>query len=158
MKRLAAAAAVLFAAVPSLASAGPAENKSVALRLIYERLGEGRFEIGPELFHPDFVMRGVVRDFTYAEAEQNARDSRAAFPDLKVAVNRIVAEDDLVALHWTGTGTNTVKIGQFPGLGRKVTISGMTFYRFRDGRIVEEWALHDNLSLMQQLGAPPPAP
>jgi predicted ester cyclase len=148
-----AAAALLFA--PAAAFAGEAENKANALRLMEERLEQGRFEIGAELYDPSFVLRGVNRDYNFEEAEQSARDVRAAFPDLKIDVEHAVAEGDFVALHWTGSGVNSVKIGMFPGLGRPVTIKGMVFFRFRNGKIVEEWALHDNLSLMQQLGAEP---
>ena len=36
-----------------------------------------------------------------------------------------------------------------------VAIDGMTFFRFKDGRIVEEWSTYDNLSVMQQLGMLP---
>jgi predicted ester cyclase len=28
----------------------------------------------------------------------------------------------------------------------------MSFFRFRGGRIVEEWSTYDNLSIMRQLG------
>ena len=80
---------------------------------------------------------------------------RAAFPDLKVAVERTVAEGDLVAVHWSSSGTNSVKTESFPGNGKTVAIDGMTFFRFKDGRIVEEWTTYDNLSLMKQLGMLP---
>ncbi|QNP43006.1 ester cyclase [Sphingomonas daechungensis] len=44
---------------------------------------------------------------------------RAAFPDLEVKVERIIAEGDLVSLHWSAVGTNTVAVPGFPDKARK---------------------------------------
>ena len=87
-----------------------------------------------------------------AEDQASGRALRAAFPDLAVRVDRIIAEGDLVAVHWSSTGTNSVALGMFPGNGRRVTIDGMSFFRFENGRIVEEWSAYDNLTMLQQLG------
>jgi predicted ester cyclase len=38
-------------------------------------------------------------------------------------------------------------------IGKRVSISGMHFYRIRDGRIVELWAEFDRAAVMRQLGA-----
>ncbi|QNP44502.1 ester cyclase [Sphingomonas daechungensis] len=38
------------------------------------------------------------------------------------------------------------------GQGKKVEIDGMSFFRFKDGKIVEEWSTYDNLTIMKQLG------
>jgi steroid delta-isomerase-like uncharacterized protein len=77
-----------------------------------------------------------------------------AFPDLRVKVEDIVAEGDLVAVRGTWTGTHK---GPFPPLNlpptnRATSISGMVFWRIRDGQIVERGNL-DRLSLQRQLTA-----
>jgi len=38
-----------------------------------------------------------------------------------------------------------------PGTGAKADVTGMTFFRFADGRIVEEWSLIDMATLMRQI-------
>jgi predicted ester cyclase len=38
-----------------------------------------------------------------------------------------------------------------PGKGATMEVEGMTIFRFRDGRIIEEWSLTDRLALMNQL-------
>ena len=148
---LTAATFVLSAAV----SAGPAEDKVTASRVLLEKMGQGKFEISDEIYGAGFVAHGFGRDYSLDEDNASGRALRAAFPDLKVAVERTVAEDDLVAVHWSSSGTNSVKTESFPGNGKTVAIDGMTFFRFKDGRIVEEWTTYDNLSLMQQLGMLP---
>lgn len=147
------AAALQIAALP--ARAGPAENRATAARILLERMGQGRFEIDADIYGPGFVAHGFGRDFTLAEDQASGRALRAAFPDLAVRVDRSVAEGDLVAVHWSATGTNTAAGAMFPGNGRRVTIDGMSFFRFANGRIVEEWSTYDNLAVMRQLGMLP---
>ena len=155
MSRLAALFPALLLALPAAAIAGPAENKAVASRVILEKMGQGRFDIQPELYGPRFFAHGFGRDFTLAEDEASGRQLRAAFPDLKVKLDRIIAEGDLVSLHWSAVGTNTVAVAPFPGTGKQVSVDGMSFFRFADGKIVEEWSTYDNLTIMQQLGLIP---
>src|SRR5688572_4497841 len=101
-------AAGLCAAVPTVATAGPEENKAIAERLLLERMGQGRFEISEEIYGPGFVAHGFGRDFTLAEDEESGRALRRAFPDLSVQVDRVVGEGELVAVHWSATGTNSI--------------------------------------------------
>lgn len=144
--------ALLFSTLPTAAIAGPAENKIVASRVILEKMGQGRFDIQDELYGPGFVAHGFGRDYTLAEDEASGKQLRAAFPDLKVKVDRVIAEGDLVSLHWSAVGTNTAAVPGFPGNGKTVAVDGMSFFRFADGKIVEEWSTYDNLTILQQLG------
>jgi steroid delta-isomerase-like uncharacterized protein len=147
--------ALLLASLPAAAIAGPAENKTVASRVLLEKMGQGRFDIQPELYGPGFIAHGFGRNYTLAEDEASARQLRAAFPDLVVKVDRIIAEGDMVALHWSSSGTNTVAVPGFPGQGKRANVDGMSFFRFADGKIVEEWSTYDNLTILKQLGLIP---
>jgi predicted ester cyclase len=40
----------------------------------------------------------------------------------------------------------------FSATGKRITINGMTLFRLRDGKIVEEWSVFDMLSAMRQAG------
>jgi steroid delta-isomerase-like uncharacterized protein len=149
---------LLFAAaasLPATALADSTADKATAARVFLEKMGQGRFEIAAEVYGPGFVAHGFGRDYTLAEDDASGRTMREAFPDLTVTIERSIAEGDLVAVHWRGEGTNTVANQAFPGNGAKVAIDGMTFFRFVDGRIVEEWSVYDNLSIMKQLEAGP---
>jgi predicted ester cyclase len=72
-------------------------------------------------------------------------------PDLKVTVERTVADQDLVAVHWKAVGTNSVAAADLPGKGDRIGIEGMTFFRFSAGRIVEAWSVVDVATLQKQL-------
>jgi len=78
---------------------------------------------------------------------------RQAFPDLRFAVEDLVAEGDLVAARfsWRGTHKGEAFLG-IPPSGKAILVRGMEFYRLRDGRIVEHWDNVDELGMLTQLG------
>jgi len=77
---------------------------------------------------------------------------RKGFPDLNIAAEKLVADDDSVALAYTITGTHQ---GEFMGLaptGRKISARGVQIARFQNGKLVERWGSSDQLGILQQLG------
>jgi steroid delta-isomerase-like uncharacterized protein len=150
-------AAVLLASSP-----GPVteteRNKAVARRLYEEVFGpRWRVELVDEIHTPDFVVHTASRDVSLEENRAAVVGWKAAAPDLVLRVEHLVAEGDLVAVHWIGTGTNTGEGNGLPATGRRVEVRGMTLFRLRDGRIAEEWGVVDMLSALRQLGLLPPA-
>lgn len=80
----------------------------------------------------------------------------AAFPDLRLEELATIAEGDLVASRWVASGTHTgAPLAGAPAGGRRFEIAGMSFYRVRDGRIVEGWVQDDTLGFAVQLGLVP---
>ena len=80
---------------------------------------------------------------------------RAAFPDLEIAVEQMVADDEKVAIAYTVTGTHE---GNFHGVaptGKKINARGMQIARFEDGRIAERWGSSDERGIFKQLGVDP---
>ncbi|MEU3828556.1 ester cyclase [Streptomyces sp. NPDC029080] len=78
---------------------------------------------------------------------------RGAF-DSAFTVEDVFAQGDRACARWTW---RAVHRGDFLGIaptGRQVLMTGMTLFRFgADGKIAELWWQHDQLGLMQQLGA-----
>ncbi|MEV5989459.1 ester cyclase [Streptomyces sp. NPDC052051] len=78
---------------------------------------------------------------------------RGAF-DAEFTLDDVIAQGDRVCVLWTWNARHR---GEFLGItptGRDVTMSGMTLLRFsEDGKIAETWWQHDQLGLMEQLGA-----
>ena len=80
----------------------------------------------------------------------------AQFPDLRMSIDAIVADDDLVAVLLTATGTNLGPLGGVSApTGRAIAGRQSHWYRVRDGRLVEHWATRDDLGAMLQLGVIP---
>jgi steroid delta-isomerase-like uncharacterized protein len=77
---------------------------------------------------------------------------RAAFPDLRVEINDLIAEGDKVVARNTVTGTHRGEFMGIPPTGRRVAYDEIFVVRFADGRIAETWGVVDLASLMRQLG------
>lgn len=138
------------------AFAGPQEelNKSLARRVYDEGLSQGIFTVP---YTDNFVGHAGSGTFTREHGLAEAKGWRQAFPDLKMHVDLIVAENDLVAVRWTAQGTNTGTGNGLPVTGKAVKVSGQATFRFVDGKIAEEWAQGDSLGIMKQLGLLPQA-
>jgi steroid delta-isomerase-like uncharacterized protein len=108
-----------------------------------------------EIVSPDEVHHwGIGGDTTgFEEFSERWGLFFTAFPDLEFTVDQVVAEEDLVATHWTATGTHR---GEWLGIAptdREVTWQGINIFRFECGQIVESWGTADHLGLLSQLGA-----
>jgi steroid delta-isomerase-like uncharacterized protein len=78
---------------------------------------------------------------------------RAAFPDLNVEVEHLVATDDELAFAYSITGTHLGPLMGQPATGKKVSYRGMQISRFdSDGKLVERWGSSDELGMLRQLG------
>jgi steroid delta-isomerase-like uncharacterized protein len=78
---------------------------------------------------------------------------RASFPDLNVAVDKVVTDNDNIAIAYTVTGTHK---GDFLGVaatGRRISARGVQIARFEKGLLVERWGSSDQLGILQQLGS-----
>jgi steroid delta-isomerase-like uncharacterized protein len=76
---------------------------------------------------------------------------RTAFPDMKVAVEQLVADEDNVAFAYTVTGTHE---GEFNGIaptGKTIKARGMQISKFKDGKMVERWGSSDELGILKAL-------
>jgi steroid delta-isomerase-like uncharacterized protein len=130
------------------------ERKRLARRIPEEIASEGAIEVIDRLFAEDVVAR--ISPLGAAEGRDEFRElprrMRGAVPDLEATVDRIVAEDDHVAMRVTLSGTHR---GQFIGVdptGESFEIEHAIFVRFADDEIVELWGQLDAFGLLRQLG------
>lgn len=119
-----------------------------------EAVNTGKFEIFNEAVSIDNVdhdpARGQVRGPEgYRVFFKALRD---AFPDLTVALETLVADEESVAFAYTLTGTQNGSYMGFAPTGRKMKIRGMQISKFKDGKMVERWGSSDELGMLQQLG------
>ena len=78
---------------------------------------------------------------------------RAAFPDLSLNIRQVLADDELVAVHATASGTHTGTFQGVPPTGRHWSAGYTAILRIADGRIADFWETWDLLSILEQLGA-----
>jgi len=126
------------------------ENKTIVRRWI-EALNKRNLALLDELMAPDFIdhtyqLRGL-EDF-----KQSLTMEIKGFPDFHMTIEDIIAEGDKVWVRLKDTATH---IGEYRGLaptGKKFTETGVLISRIVDGKIVEMWAVADELDFLKQLG------
>ncbi len=78
---------------------------------------------------------------------------RTAFPDLSIAVEHMVADEDNVSIAYTITGTHKGNFMGIPATGKKIKARGMQIARFENAKIVERWGSSDELGILKEIGA-----
>jgi predicted ester cyclase len=77
---------------------------------------------------------------------------RAAVPDLRCEIRQLIVAGDRVVAHLRFSGHFTGAFGGRPGSGQPVDFIATDILRITDGRVVDNWHIEDNLTLMRQLG------
>jgi len=65
----------------------------------------------------------------------------------------VIAEGDRVLVHLRQVATHSGPYQGKPATGARTDIEVMDLFRVEGDRLVEHWALMDNLSLLKQIGA-----
>ncbi len=78
-----------------------------------------------------------------------------AFPDLRLTVEEIFSNGDMVAARVAFRGTHRGEFQGIPPTDKQVAFSSIEIDRMVDGKVQEHWFEMDLLSLMGQLGAIP---
>ncbi len=131
------------------------ENKALARRVLEEMFNKGNLDVADDLLAPDYVDHdpAMPEDIHGPEGfKQYVGAYRSAFPDLHLEIEEQIAEGDLVATRWTGTGTHDGELAGIPPTGKRVTLPGMEIVRISGGKLVEGWEGYDSMTMMRQLG------
>ena len=134
-------------------------NKAIARRYYEECWNKGDADVVDQLVAPSCRFHDAVFPHLGSGPEslrRHIRMCRTAFPDLHFTIDRIIAEREEVVVHWTRTGTQQ---RQFLGLApthHTTTVTGTSIFRLADGRIAEQWADWNLVTLLEQLGVAQP--
>jgi len=130
------------------------ENNAAALSRFAEAVNTGDYELFKDVVSDDCV------DHDPAPGQVPGPDGyrslftemRQAFPDMKVEVAELVADEEAIAFAYTLTGTQRGPLMGIAPTGKKVKIRGLQISKFRDGKMVERWGSSDQLGILQQIG------
>jgi len=75
-----------------------------------------------------------------------------AFPDYKHQIDDIYATDDKVIIRLTYTGTHTNDYMEIKPTGNKFKYKGIQIFQFANKKVINFWAVEDELGMMTQLG------
>jgi predicted ester cyclase len=110
-------------------------------------------EVISEILAPSAVQHGAAfHDVQGPEAVAEAVGRQLeSFPDIEITVEEAIASDNLVAVRWTGTGTQE---GEYLGLaptGQVADMTGINIYRISCGQVVESWSEMNLIQILQEL-------
>lgn len=133
-------------------------DHAATARSLYDRLNAGDVDGFGELLADDFIeheelpglapSREGVKTFFHMQI--------AAFPDLRLAVEDVLADGAKVVARVRYTGTQRGEFQGMPATGKAVDIQLIDIFAFADdGRVREHWGVIDQMTMMQQLGVVP---
>lgn len=130
-------------------------NKGLVGRFFEAVWNRGDLAAVDEFVDPDFVNFGVRRGTEGMRPIVSLW--RTAFPDLRLVIDDMVAEDDQVTCRMTACGTHVGEfrhptMGTLAPTGRSFSVDQCHVVRIGGGRITEHWATRDDLGMLQQLG------
>jgi predicted ester cyclase len=131
-------------------------TKAIALRLV-ELFNDRRLDLLESVLHPEFRGRGISA-FPPEGPEVGPGARRKlyetfyqAIPDARAEVLEVVAEGDKVVLVDRFGGTHRGEFFGRPGTGNRMEWMAIHIYTIRDGKILEDAYMRDELAIMKQL-------
>ena len=131
------------------------ENKAVIRRLFDEVFNHQNFDILEELVAEDVVSHSATEEHKHGiEGFKHVMEWGAALmPDGRYELIDMIAEGDKVACRVVVSGTQEGEVfGIPPPTGKSFTAEHVHWHRVADGKLVERWAVRDDLGTLIQLG------
>jgi predicted ester cyclase len=137
-----------------------ASPKAIVRRMVEQSMIEGNVDAALAAYDPNFIYHNpVLKSMPSVDNVTAVRmlteGARAAFPDLRYAIEAVIADGGMVAVLYSWQGTHLSSLGGVPATGRIVSATGAIVCRVSGGRIVEQWDIDDRLDVMDQLGLLP---
>ncbi len=140
-----------------VAAAGPDAQRDATMKAVhafYDFWNTGDETLLQEAVAPNFI------DHTLPPGRPQgpqgpafaSRRFRAAVPDLRITVEKMIVAGDYVTVHMNFTGHFTGRFGQTQGKGQPVPFIATDLVKIENGRITDNWHIEDNLTLLQEMG------
>jgi steroid delta-isomerase-like uncharacterized protein len=131
-----------------------ADNLAIARRWFHEVWTERREQTIYELMHPECCgeTNGGCTVGPDAWKKSVYDPFRAAFTDIKVDVEDMIAQGDRVAVRWRLSMKHATDALGFPASGRTVETYGLTWLEIQDGKITKGWDGWDSTGLLLRCG------
>jgi steroid delta-isomerase-like uncharacterized protein len=121
------------------------KNKALVRTFFEEAWGKGNVAAVDEFMADEYVEH--PRPSTLPPGTEGLKQLiaayRTAFPDLKMTLDDIFAEGEMVAFRWSVSGTHLGDWLGVPPTGNHVRATGITVFRIAGGKVVESWTSID---------------
>ena len=131
-------------------------NKKLVERLFSEVIAGKNPAAIDQLISPKFAHHGIPNEQPgVAGFVETLKNFQTAFPDLQVHAQQFVAEGEEVATRGYMTGTNKGEFMGMPATNKQVRFDYIDWWKFENGKAIENWVQLDMPAMMAQLGVQP---
>src|SRR5260221_1092099 len=125
-----------------------------AVRAFYDFWNTGDEALLKEAIAPNFTDRTLPpgRPQGPEGPAFAARRFRAAVPDLKVVVEKMIVAGDYITVHMNFTGHFTGRFRHRKGKGQPIPFLATDLVKIQNARLTDNWHIEDNLTLLQEMG------
>lgn len=128
-------------------------NKQIVRRLLEGFWNFEKLQALDQILAPDYVFHDAVGDtHGIPEFRQELAEEMEAFSDIRITIEDMVAEGDLVSVRYK---TSYVHHGEFMHAyptGKFTVVPGMCLHRIANGRIAETWEAYDRRMFAREVG------
>ena len=133
-------------------------DHAATMRRAYDLINAGDVDGFGALLADDFVEHEELPGL--APTKEGVKDFfkayLAAFPDLRMTAEDVLASGDKVVARVRATGTHQGEFMDIPATGKSIDVQLVDIIRFGDdGLAHEHWGVFDTMTMMQQLGVVP---
>src|SRR5688572_2970356 len=131
-----------------------AQSENVAaIERAVEQMNSGNVEGYLELYSDNLTLHGYPPGI---EGKEGATAFYTAFrkgvDPFHLTIEDLIEDGDKIAGRYSIRGKHADELMGVPATGNDIDISGQSFFRFEDGRVVERWQALDGAALLMQLG------
>ena len=132
----------------------------VTAQTYYDLFAAGKIDDAAKLFDASCVTLMPGGALNRAEHEGMGNAFKAAFPNSRMAVDKVVETgDDVVFLgHFEGTHSGDLQsaAGTIPASGNELNLRFIDYFKVEGDKIVDHQTIFDQMEMLGQLGALPP--
>ena len=136
-----------------------ASHKAIVRRYFEEALDKRNLDVLDEIVATDCVIHRPeahepIRGLT--AFKQGLGRVLQVYSEFSTTIHDLIVEDDRVACRLSHRAVNrgewTSRLGRHDVAGKPVSWPAIAIFRFRDGKIAEEWVSRDELGMLIDLG------
>jgi len=132
----------------------PGTNEAALRAAVAAFNDPGRRERYLDLYTPDVVLHGYPGNAQGREGVRSfCSQLWAAFPDIRLSIDELIASEDRLASRYTLTGTQAADFYGAPVGGGQTEVDGVGWFHFRDGVVVEAWQVSAALETLMRFSA-----
>jgi steroid delta-isomerase-like uncharacterized protein len=130
------------------------QNREQLTNFMDEVMSKGNIDAADKYMHADAIDHAPWpgQPANLEGFKAGLAQLRTSFPDLKVDIERLVSEGDMIVSHFAISGSHLGEFMGAPATGKTFRVEAIDIIRMDEGKIAEHWGLMDTASMGEQLG------